>query len=205
MKNILIIITINLIFTSCNAQKAIDTSSKDVLVFEFINENITLAKYYSKVYNRDNSYKKTIEASENKEIFNDHNISIITQEWKTIGSKYYQKKYTFIQQKDTMTIHCNCGQERNYYFKNLPFKKGNYNLSFDIPKKYNRETKTYEKDIKYIYGSGITAVKEMQNTLFKNAYIPSNEQTKRDLYFKDLKFVEIDIKDTTNVHLEEAK
>lgn len=195
----------NLIFTSCNAQKSIDTASKDVLVFEFTHENITLAKYYSKVYNRDNSYKKTIEASENKEIFNKNNISIITQEWKTIGSKYYQKKYTFIQQKDTMTIHCNCGQERNYYFKNLPFKNGNYNVSFDFPKKYNKETKTYEKDIKYIYGSGIIAVKEIQNILFKNAYISSNERTKRDLYFKDLKFIEVDVQDTTNVHFEETK
>ncbi|MEG0928935.1 hypothetical protein [Chryseobacterium sp.] len=197
MKNILIIVIINLIFTSCNAQKVIEATSKDVLVFEFINGNIQLAKYYSKVYNQDNSYKKTVEASENKEIFNNKNISIITQNWKPMGSRYYQKKYTFIQQKDTMNIYCKCGQEKNYYIKNLEFKRGNYNLSFD--------NKASQDGIKYITGSDIITMKEMQKTLFKNTYVPSNETTKRNLYFSDLKFIEIDVKDTANVYLQEIK
>ncbi|WP_106915684.1 hypothetical protein [Chryseobacterium aurantiacum] len=197
MKNILIIVIINLIFTSCNAQKVIEATSKDVLVFEFIDGNIQLAKYYSKVYNQDNSYKKTVEASENKEIFNNKNISIITQNWKPMGSRYYQKKYTFIQQKDTMNIYCKCGQEKNYYIKNLEFKRGNYNLSFD-----NKES---QNGIKYITGSDIITMKEMQKTLFKNTYVPSNETTKRNLYFSDLKFIEINVKDTANVYLQEIK
>ena len=204
MKNILIIIVINLIFTSCNAQKVIETTSKDVLVFEFISGNIQLAKYYSKVYNQDNSYKKTVEASENKEIFNNKNISVVTQEWKPMGSKYYQKKYTFIQKKDTMNIYCKCGQEKNYYIKNLEFKRGNYNLNFNLPKN-NKENKASEKDIKYIVGSEIVNVKEMQKAFFKNTYSPYNEPTKRDLYFSDLKFIEIDVKNTANVYLQEIK
>ncbi|AZA98650.1 hypothetical protein EG359_03065 [Chryseobacterium joostei] len=198
------VLIITLIFTSCNAQKVIETTSKDVLVFEFISGNIQLAKYYSKVYNQDNSYKKTVEASENKEIFNNKNISVVTQEWKPMGSKYYQKKYTFIQQKDTMNIYCKCGQEKNYYIKNLEFKRGNYNLNFELPKD-NKENKASEKDIKYIAGSEIINVKEMQKTFFKNTYSPSNEPTKRDLYFSDLKFIEIDVKNTANVYLQEIK
>lgn len=191
------VLIINLIFPSCNAQKVIEATSKDVLVFEFINGNIQLAKYYSKVYNQDNSYKKTVEASENKEIFNNKNISIITQNWKPMGSRYYQKKYTFIQQKDTMNIYCKCGQEKNYYIKNLEFKRGNYNLSFD--------NKASENGIKYITGSDIITMKEIQKTLFRNTYVPSNETTKRNLYFSDLKFIKIDIKDTANVYLQEIK
>jgi hypothetical protein len=103
-----------------------------------------------------------------------------------------------------MDIICNhCGSAgTNYYFKNLEFKKGSYELRIEYTKKYNTKEKRFEKDIKYIFGKEIHTSKEVQNILFKNANYEILRNPKYlDLYFKDLKFIEIDLKDTINVKL----
>lgn len=188
MKNVIYILLISFVFTSCKSQTIIETKSKDVLIFEFKNDNIKLARYYTKVYHQDGTYEAIVEASANKEIFNKQNISIITQEWQAIGSNYINKRYSFIQQKDTMTIKCICGQERNYYFKNLEFKKGNYELNFNSPK----------MKIQY---QEIDSLNRVKNIFFKNTYVPEEELSIRDLYLYDIRFYYIDLHDTINVRL----
>ena len=202
MKKIINICCIILFTFSCKAQdKVIETKSKDVLIFKFKSDNIQLAKFYSKVHNEDNSYKKTIESSENKEIYNNSNIIIITQEWQGYGSHYFDKEYSFVLAKDTMNIKCKCGQNKKYFFKNLEFKKGNYELIFEYPKKYNDSTKKIESLIIYVKGKQIRTPKKGQDILFKNTYVSHINSTLQDTYFKDLKFIEIDLKDTINVKL----
>ena len=116
---------------------------------------------------------------------------LITNKW-TNDFMSIEKYYSFIKQRDTMNISCRCGQERNYYFKNLGFKKGNYELKFNIPK---------ESTI----GSKIETAEEVQNIMFKNTYLSDENSTQKDKYFKDLKFIEIDLNDTINVKLTEIK
>ncbi len=197
MRLIIYVILVGFTFSSCSAQKVVNLKSKDVLVFNFKTDDVRLAKFYAKVYNQDGTYKETIESSENEEISNKENL-VITQEWKPMGYGYYQKKYSFILDKDTMNISCKCGQFQNYYFKNLDFKKGNYELKFDFIEKYDEETKKHKPQIKYILGNEITTSKEVQNILFKNTYENSAQQ---DKYFRDLKFIEIDLRDTLNTKL----
>ncbi|MFV0531967.1 MAG: hypothetical protein ACK5MD_11105 [Flavobacteriales bacterium] len=188
MRGIAYIILTIFTLSSCSAQKIINAKSKDVLVFNFKKENVILTKFYAKVYNQDGTYKTAVESSENREVNSKGNFSIITQDWQALGNHYYQKKYSFVLEKDTMNISCKCGQERNYYFKNLEFKKGNYELKFEIPN--NR-----------IKGSEIETSKEVQKILFKNAYVPNETPTQQDKYFKDLLFFQVNLEDTINVKL----
>lgn len=128
---------------------------------------------------------------------------ILTQNWTGYGSHYFDKKYSFVQAKDTMNIKCKCAQEQNLIFENFKFQKGNFELIYDFQKKYNDSIKKYEPKIRYVYGYQIKVSKSVQNILFKNAYPWSEEKNNfKNLYFKDLKFIEIDLKDSTNVKLE---
>ncbi|MET3047018.1 hypothetical protein [Flavobacterium covae] len=189
MKKIIQIFVITFFVISCKAQKiVIETRSKDILVFGFNDENIKLINKPESLYIPDKKTYKSFDTKHNTEIYNKQRILVISQNWSGYGSHYLEKKYSFIREKDTMNIKCKCGQERNYYFKNFTFKKGYYELSF-----------TYSKD--KIFGSEIKTTKEIQNTLFKNSYVSDENPTQKDKYFKDLKFIEIDLKDTTNVKL----
>jgi hypothetical protein len=121
------------------------------------------------------------------------------------GYEYGIKIHTFVKKKDTMNIKCYCGQEYNLYIKNLEFKKGNYELNFDYGRKYNQQTKKYERVENIVSGSQIKTPKEIQNILFKNIYVPRDKATRQDFLFKDIKFTVIDIKDTLNVKLKEIE
>ncbi len=187
MKNI-IYLFIYLLTSSCNAQNiVIDVAKKDVVLFNFSKKNISLSKDIA-------SYRT-------------ENFSIAINNRYLIGSRYGKFNYTLIKsEKDTMNIKCYCGQEANIYIKNLKFKKGNYNLSFNFPRIYNEKTKKYEKDKILILGKEIKTTKETQNIVFKNAvYTPLEKKIFKDVYFKNLKFIVIDLKDTTNVKLEQIR
>lgn len=176
MKKILFYYFIVMITTSCKSQqKIIDLKSKDILVFNLYNDSI---HFINSNYNQNTN-------------LSNHNI-MITQNWSGYGSHYFNKEYIFYKDKDTMNIKCFCGQERNYYFKNLGFKKGNYELKFKMPKKST-------------IGSKIETAKEVQDIIFKNTYVSDENPTQKDKYFKDLKFIEIDLNDTINVKLTEIK
>jgi hypothetical protein len=41
--------------------------------------------------------------------------------------------------------------------------------------------------------------------LFKNAYVPPDEPTQRDVYFKELKFIEVNAPDTITVILKKVE
>ncbi|WP_298545898.1 hypothetical protein [uncultured Aquimarina sp.] len=182
MKRIIIYCLILLITSSCKAQSTvIDLDSKDLIVFEF-NYKVELAKFYTKVYNEDGTFKKEIESSENKEVYNKQKTIIITQEWQGYGSRYFDKKYLFIRNQDTMAISCNCGQEANFYFKDISFQKGHYELQFEQPKLT-------------IKGSEL-ADKNLNKLILKNAYIREGNSTViKQAPFKKLDFYEISLND----------
>ena len=116
------------------------------------------------------------------------------------SSGFGTNKYVFIHKKDTMKATFFCRQNINYYIKNLKFKKGEYQLKFTFPRKYNSKTKKYELHKKYAFGNEVKTSKEVQSALFKNAdYEQLRTPKYKDLYFKDMKFIVIDLKDTLNV------
>lgn len=101
-----------------------------------------------------------------------------------------------------MSIKCKCGQERNYFLKNLKFQKGKFNLSFDFSKKYNEQATKYQSQVNYILGNQIKTHKELQSILFRNSYVWGEDNSEfKDIYFKDLKFIAIDSQDSTYVKL----
>jgi hypothetical protein len=156
----------------------IDIKYKDIFIFNTKGSCIYLLNsfYTEKTYNQ----KKNI---------------IGIQRWVGDGFDYIKKEYSFIYKKDTMNIICNCKQYTNIYFKNLEFKKGTYELLVHF--------ELYRSLKKIISGNQIKTPKEVQNILFRNAY-PWGENGDRkfgDMYFKDLKFIEINLADTVNVKL----
>lgn len=181
MKNIIYLFAY-LLTSSCSTQNTIiDATKKDIVLFNFSENNISLPQG----------------------IYNSENYSVVINDRYLVGSRYGKYNYTLIKnKKDTMNIKCYCGQEENIYFKNLKFTKGNYELSFDFPKKYNSQTKKYERKKTYTFGKHIKTKKETQKILFKNAdYKQLRNPKYKNLYFKSLKFIELDINDTVNVNL----
>lgn len=170
MRKTIIYFLFNLLILSCSAQKnIIDAQKKDVILFNILTDKTSL---YSDFF-----------------IYNNGNFNVTMNNWHTIGSRYGKYNYTFIKnEQDTMNIRCFCRQEYNIYIKNLEFKKGHYELKFEMPK--NK-----------ILGSDIETPIDLQKILFKNTYVPDEKPIQKDKYFKDLKFVEINLKDTVNVKL----
>jgi hypothetical protein len=158
-------------FSSCKGQKTlIESKSKDIIVFEFEDNNVKSLKN-----------KKHITSLANDEIFNNNKIIIITQRWKGYGTGHFDKTYSFIKEKDTMNIYCICGQEANRYIQNIRFQKGNYKLHF-------------ENDV-IIKGSEL-ADKELEKLTFKNAYMREENNTIiKQAPFKELDFYKISLKD----------
>jgi hypothetical protein len=183
MKKILMYCFIILSINSCKAQSIhIDLDTKDLIVFEF-DSKVNLAKFYTKVYNEDGSFKEEIYASENKEVYNKRKIVVITQEWRNYGYGYFEKSYIFIRNKDTMNLKCISGQETNFYYKDILFQKGNYELQFARPKFT-------------IKGSELVDDKELNKLTFKNAYIREEDSTViKKVPFKELDFYKISLKD----------
>jgi hypothetical protein len=186
MKKNVYILIITLIIFSCKAQKKeIEAESKDVFLFNNENQNFSLLN---------NKYNETV--------YKDNDYLIFTQNWTGYGSHYFDKEYSFIQAKDTMNIKCKCGQEQNHFFKNLKFQKGKFELSYNFPQIYDEQTKKYQSRIDYIFGNKIKTTKKIQSILFKNSYVWWETKGKfKDIYFKDLKFIKIDLNDSTNVKL----
>jgi hypothetical protein len=207
MRKIVYIFAIIFFVISCDAQKTIvETKSKDILVFGFNHDNVNLINIPESFYIPDKKIYHTIDAKYNKEVYNKKGLLVLTQNWTGYGSHYIDKKYSFIQNQDTMSIACKCGQEQNYFFRNLEFQKGKFELSFTFPKKQNVQTNKYESQINYILGNQIKTPQEVQSVLFKNSYIWWETKGEfKNIFFKDLKFVEIDLKDSINVKLKKIE
>ena len=188
MKKIILYLILGL-FTTCKAQVEVNSKQRDILVFQTLTDNVKYESIPVKEYIPDKKKYLKFKRNSNIEVYNKEKLIVISQSWSSYGSNHFNKYYSFIKDKDTMNITCECGQESNHYFKNLKFKKGNYELSFQLNK---------EK----ILGKQIKTPKEVQDILFKNSYIWWDVKGEfKNLYFKDLKFIEIDLKDTINVKL----
>lgn len=122
-------------------------------------------------------------------IYSKDNLIVTSWIWapEDMGKYYFEKNITFIQNKDTMNINY-YGQGENLYLKSLQFKKGNYKLSF-------------KKPTEKIIGSKIKNLKGVQNFLFKNAYVSPKKPVFQNVYFKNIEFHGVDLKDTINVKL----
>jgi len=111
----------------------------------------------------------------------------------------FKKGITLIQKTDTMQVLCFCGQEKNYYFKEIEFKKEVYFVSFlnDSPHV------SVNKSVYEITGEKIKTPKSVHNVLFKNTLIhkPKEGYSHENLSFKDIKFKVINFSDTINVKL----
>jgi len=180
MKKKLFYCFILLNISSCKAQsKPINLNTKDLIVFEF-DTKVMLAKSPSKVYNENGSFKEEINSSENKEVYNKQDKFVLTQEWQSYGYNYFEKNYIFIKNKDTMKLKCISGQESNFYYKDILFQKGNYELQFEKPK--------------FIIKDSDLTDAELNKLTFKNAYIRKNKLIKQ-ISFKELDFYKISLKD----------
>lgn len=171
MKKIFVYLFMYLCIQSCHAQKHIfNIKSYDIILLELNNNEVLISKKYTET------------------LWSKKKIYLTTSRWRLLGGPYGSYYVLINSKKDTMNIKCYCGQEENLFFKNLPFKKGNYELTFKTPK---------EK----IFGKKIKTAKEVQNVLFKDTYVSDKKPVYQDVYFKDIEFYEIDLKDTINVKL----
>jgi len=121
----------------------------------------------------------------------EENILITLDGWMMYPPPLF-RYYFFVQNADTMKIKCGRNQEKNYYFKNLVFKSGCYTLML------NFDTK------KSILGNQIETSEHIQNILFQESFVQHEfglDECK-DIYFKDMVFVYVDINDTTAVKLD---
>ncbi len=201
MRKLFLFLLTFLFLQSCKGQNIIVDleKNKDILFFGFNNENVNLVNPTKKNYSLDTKKYWETNPKLNTEIYNKNKSIIFSQKKTGYGSTYLDKEYSFIQNKDTMSIKCKCGQAVNYFLINIKFQKGKFELNLDFPRKFNEQTKKYESQINYILGNQIKTSKEVQNILFKNSYMWWESKGEfKDFYFKDLKFIEIDLKDTIN-------
>lgn len=138
---------------------------------------------------------------------------------KSINNNFYQKKHNLIKgidysrdfnpryksqiiltkKNDTMKISCQFPERYNYYFKNMKFRKGKYDLQY----KKSLQGLLLEKNIFEIKGENIETSKLIQYILFKNILISDSlkRYKQKDVLFKNLKFRVIDFSDTTSIKL----
>lgn len=172
MRKVFVCLFVCLFSQSCQSQKHIfDIKNYDIMLFKLNNDEVLFAKKYTEA------------------LVTKNNFYLTTSRWKLLGGPYGSYYILLNSKNDTMNLKCYCGQEENLFLKNLPFKKGNYELSFK---------RSNEKKL----GKEIKMPKEVQNILFKNAYVSPKKPVYQDVYFRDMEFYEIDLKDTTNVKLE---
>jgi len=166
MKKILFYCFIVLSISSCKAQSTpIDLDTKDLIVFKFKKDSINIVnnKYVTEIYNKQDKL-------------------VLTQEWVGYGYRYFEKSYIFIKNKDTMNLKCISGQGSNFYFKDILFQKGDYELRFEMPKLIIKGSELVDK--------------ELNKLTFKNAYIrEENSKVIKQVPFKELDFYKISLKD----------
>ncbi len=152
--------------SSCKSQSSIiELDNKDLVIFKFRKDSISILnnKYVTEIYNNQRKL-------------------VVTQEWRNYGYGYFEKNYIFIKNKDTMNLKCISGQETNFYYNNILFQKGNYELQFERPKLS-------------IKGSEL-ADKELNKLTFRNAYIrEGNSKIIKQVPFKKLDFYKVSLKD----------
>jgi hypothetical protein len=183
-KAVCLLVFIYLFIYSCKAQNRIDIKKEDIFIFAFKNDNVILGQ---------------------RVVYSKNNFIIFSKKWgsEDMGYGNFKKHFKFIQHRDTMDLEFS-SQYNNLYFKNFIFKKGYYKLDY-LPNNYQKRKNMLSTHSR---GSRIETPKEVQHMLFKNAFIDATanpETTFKDTYFKDLKFIEIDISDTINVKFKKAE
>lgn len=151
-------------FTSCKAQNQtiLDLKRNDVIAFSFVETGIRSIKF---------PYEQ--------EIYNNDRMIILKRKWANIGKDYFEKQFVFVKKLDTMKIFCNCGQEKNLYFKDIEFKKGE--IEIELPSNLNL------KKAKNIFSD-----KKLNSIKVINGYNSKNKGQKDmfiNLFFKELDFL----------------
>lgn len=175
MTRYLLFLFANLLPVLCFAQNikfdTIDVDRQDILVFNFIEHDISLVEFaYGTIC-----------------IYKDKNMIGLRNRWRGYGSSYIDKKFMFTQGCDTMRVAINCGQNCNFYFRNMEFRKGDFNIR--IADKYDPNT--------LIKGEDISCDIYLNNLFLKNAY--RDYQIKEDRYFKYIDFYEINMQDDKKI------
>lgn len=161
MKKIILII-FSLAFASCGAQNqtTLDLKKNDVIAFSFIENGI-----------------KPVESTYEQEVYNKNKIIILKKKWENIGKDYFEKQFVFVRKLDTMKISCNCGQEKNLYFKDIKFEKGK--IEIELSSNLNIEK-----------GKNIFSDRKLNNIKVINSY-NSKSKSQKDIFI-DLPFRELD-------------
>jgi len=161
MKKVILII-LSLVSASCGAQNqtTLDLKKNDIIAFRFIENGI-----------------KSIESPYEQEIYNNDTIILLKKKWANIGRDFFEKQFVFVKKLDTMKISCNCGQEKNLYFQDIQFKKGE--VKIELPSNLNIEK-----------GKNIFSDRKLNNIKVINSY--NNKNTGQKDIFIDLLFKELD-------------
>jgi hypothetical protein len=147
-----------------------DATSKDVIVFQFIDNDVNLLKTRYMV-----------------QVYKTETLIVATQRWAQYGLDYLEQKYLFSNGRDTMKVSCGCGQQRHLFLKNLHFEKGQFNLEVKIPMEAQIE------------GKGIASDDKLNALLLKNVWDQiSYPRILEDVPFEKMRFHLIDLKNTTD-------
>ncbi len=170
-------IVIILVFSGCLSKRLeFDASSQDIYMFKTVDKK-------TEVLGSDITKK---------------DISIQLRGWGSVDVEIDHKAEAILTQKsDTMQLLCFCGRFFNYYFKNVPFKKGTYFIQVNDIMPLNKQSVYKTK------GEKLSAPKSIQKILFKNSLVRDLVVGfgKSDLLLKDIEFTVIDLSDTVSIKL----
>lgn len=158
--------------------KEFDQNNKDLVVIKFINyegDSIKQIKY---------GFSADL-------IYSDGHFFIFSDIRKLPGSELH-KNFSFYKGVDTMIISVKCGHDINFFIKDMPFEKGIYNINI------------LDYNFKLLKGDAIITNKYLKEILFINSYYFNYDRKRssfKNLFWKDLEFYKIDLKDTSNVEL----
>ncbi|AZA76558.1 hypothetical protein EG347_02965 [Chryseobacterium sp. G0186] len=167
MKKLFFVILISPFIYSCNAQR--ETTKNDMY-----SSNILLLKV-----------EKNVRVLQKALIQNDDYILIKDRRWSDIPRP---TKISFIKDRDTMNYVINYENTGNYYFHNIRFKKGNYNVEI---LKNNLES------------SG--KVNAFNETTILTQLFNNTTRKREDTRLNDVLFYSVDFEKSNSVKIEEKK
>lgn len=127
------------------------------------------------------------ETNINRLVMKDNGHIVFFQKWEDYGDTYAEKQYVFYKGGDTMKINCSFGQQRNIYFRNYEFQKGNFELSYK-----------YDSSVPLLRGEQINVSDKTKKTIIKNVLEWGGSGVFKNTKFEDLTFFEVDMSDTSN-------
>ncbi|MBS3737378.1 MAG: hypothetical protein KGY51_00065 [Psychroflexus sp.] len=138
--------------------------------------------------------------SANYNFYSEKNILITSLEHSRDFNPKFEHLLTLTKDLDTMRLKCTFPVYKNFYIRNVNFKKGDYIV------KYNNSKNGLlnNSELVEIIGKDIKTPGSTQNILFQNLSITDsiNGHTIKDIELSDIQFTIMDCADTKKVKLE---